>query len=106
MVCLDRPVLADEAGQVAGDGVDGLPRGLARSAVLVPAGDLDGLAGVREVQAADVGGLQGAGLGAAVPGLAGDAVGRYLPPGQRPLSARAAPASCASRRRCNGLSCM
>ena len=51
---------------------------------LPPAGDLDGLAGVREVQAADVGGLQGAGLGAAVPGLAGDAAGRYLPPGQGP----------------------
>ena len=51
---------------------------------LPPAGDLDGLAGVREVQAADVGGLQGPGLGAAVPGLAGDAAGRYLPPGQGP----------------------
>lgn len=42
----------------------------------------DGLAGVREVQAAGVGGLQGAGLGAAVPGAAGGAGGRYLPPGQ------------------------
>jgi hypothetical protein len=29
-----------------------------------------------------VGGLEGAGLGAAVPGVAGDAAGRYLPPGQ------------------------
>ena len=36
-----------------------------------------------EVQAADVGGLQGAGLDAAVPGVAGDAAGRHLPPGQR-----------------------
>ena len=49
---------------------------------LPPAGDLDGLAGVREVQAADVGGLQGAGLDAAVPGVAGGAAGRHLPPGQ------------------------
>ena len=82
VVVLDGPVLADEAGQVgrggvgagqAGDGVDGLAGGLAGGGVLPPAGDLDGLAGVREVQVADVGGLQGAGLGAAVPGLAGGA---------------------------------
>jgi hypothetical protein len=46
--------------------------------------DLIPVAGVREVQAADVGGLQGAGLGAAVPGVAGDAAGRDLPPGQGP----------------------
>ena len=32
-----------------------------------------------EVQAADVSGLQGAGLDAAVPGVAGGAAGRYLP---------------------------
>jgi hypothetical protein len=38
----------------------------------------------REVQAADVDGLQGAGLGAAVPGSAGGAAGRDLPPGQGP----------------------
>ena len=82
VVVLDGPVLADEAGQVgrggvgagqAGDGADGLAGGLAGGGVLPPAGDLDGLAGVREVQVADVGGLQGAGLGAAVPGLAGGA---------------------------------
>src|SRR5450755_1863286 len=91
VVCLDGPVLADQAGQVrrggvragqGGDGVDGLAGGPAGGGVLPAAGDLDGLAGVREVQAADVGGLQGAGLGASVPGLAGDAAGRYLPPGQ------------------------
>src|SRR6266568_4950691 len=92
VVRLNGPVLADQAGQVrrggvragqAGDGVDGLAGGLAGGGVVPPAGDLDGLAGVREVQAADVGGLQGAGLGAAVPGAAGAAAGRYLPPGQR-----------------------
>src|SRR5262249_55420327 len=47
-------VLADQAGQVlrggvsagqAGDGVDGLARGLAGGGGLPPAGDLDGLAG-------------------------------------------------------------
>ena len=52
--------------------------------VLPPAGDLDGLASMREVQAADVRGLQGPGLGAAVPGAAGCAACRYLPPGQGP----------------------
>src|ERR1039457_974048 len=92
VVCLDGPVLADEAGQVvrggagagqAGDGVDGLAGGLAGSGVLPPAGDLDGLAGAGEVQAADVGGLEGAGLDAAVPGVTGEAAGRRLPPGQR-----------------------
>jgi hypothetical protein len=71
VMCLDRPVLADQAGQVlrggvrageTGDGVDGLAGGPAGGGVLPPAGDLDGLAGVREVQAADVGGLQGPGL--------------------------------------------
>ena len=71
-----------DAGQ-AGDGVGGLAGGPTGGGVLPPAGDLDGLAGVREVQAADVSGLQGAGLGAAVPGLAGGADTRYLPPGQR-----------------------
>src|SRR5271166_4063798 len=91
VVRLDGPVLADEAGQVlrggmgagqAGDGVDGLAGGLAGGGVLPPAGDLGGLAGPGEVQAADVGGLQGAGLDAAVAGAAGGAAGRYLPPGQ------------------------
>src|ERR1035437_10496865 len=84
VMCLDGPVLVDQAGQVrrggvragqAGDGVDGLAGGPAGGGVLPPAGDLDGLAGVREVQEADVGGLQGPGLGAAVPGVAGDAAG-------------------------------
>src|SRR5579859_4336954 len=93
VMCLDGPVLADQAGQVrrggmgtgqAGDGVDGVAGGPAGGAVLPPPGDLDGLAGVREVQVADVGGLQGAGLGAAVALLAGDAAGWYLPPGQGP----------------------
>ena len=60
VVRLDGPVLADQAGQVprggvgagqAGDGVDGLAGGLAGGGVLPPPGDLDGLAGVREVQA-------------------------------------------------------
>src|SRR5450631_2783839 len=91
VMCLDGPVLADQAGQIlragvstgqAGDGVNGLAGGLAGGGVLAPAGDLDGLAGAGEVQAADVSGLQGAGLDAAVPGVAGGAAGRYLPPGQ------------------------
>src|SRR5436305_6273728 len=91
VVCLDGPLPADEAGQVrrrgagageAGDGVDGLAGGLAGAGVLPPAGDLDGLAGAGEVQAVDMGGLEGAGLDAAVPGAAGGAAGRYLPPGQ------------------------
>ena len=86
VVRLDGPVLADQAGQIlrggvragqAGDGVDGLAAGLAGGGVLPPPGDLDGLAGVREVQAADVGGLQGAGLDAAVPGPSR----AVLPPG-------------------------
>jgi hypothetical protein len=92
-VRLDGPVLADEAGQVlrggagagrAGDGVGGLAGGLAGGSVLAPAGDLDGLVGVREVQAADMGGLEGAGLGAAVAGVPAGVGGRYLLPGQRP----------------------
>jgi hypothetical protein len=67
MVRLDGPVLADQTGQVlragvsagqAGDGMDGLPQGLAGSGLLPPVGDLDGLTGARELQAADVGGLQ------------------------------------------------
>src|SRR5450755_4366196 len=93
VVRFDGPVLAGQAGQVAGsgvddgqagDGVDGLAGGPAGGGVFPPAGDLDGLAGVREVQEADVGGLQGAGLDPAVTPLAGDAAGRYLPPGQGP----------------------
>jgi len=93
VVSLDGPLLADQAGQVlhgglgagqAGDGVNGLAGGPARRGVLPPPGDLDGLAGMRKVQAADVRGLQGAGPGAAVPSLAGCAAGRHLPPGQGP----------------------
>src|ERR1039458_3867256 len=89
VMCLDGPVLADQAGQVlrggvrageTGDGVDGLAGGPAGGGVLPTAGDLDGLAGVGEAQEADVGGLQGAGPGAAVPGLAGVASGAVLPP--------------------------
>jgi hypothetical protein len=91
VVRLVGPVLADQAGQVlpggagageAGDGVGGLAGGLAGGGVLPPAGDLDGLPGVGEVQVADVAGLEGAGLEAAVPGAAGRAGDRYLPPGQ------------------------
>ena len=82
VVSLDGPLLADQAGQVtggglsasqAGDGVDGLTGGLPGSGVAPPPGDLEGLAGIREVQAADVRGLQRAGLGAAVALLPGDA---------------------------------
>jgi len=85
-------VLAGEPGQVAGggvcagqagDGVDGLAGDLPGGRVLPPAGDLDGLAGAGEVQSAYVRGLEGAGLSAAVPGLAGQVTGRDLPPGQR-----------------------
>ena len=92
VMCLNGPVLADQAGQVrrggvragqASDGVGGLAGDLAGDGVLPPAADLDGLAGVREVQVADVGRLHGAGLDAAVPGVTGDAAGRHLPPGQR-----------------------
>src|SRR5689334_4847298 len=88
VVSLGGPLPADQPGQVAGcgisagqagDGVGGLARDPAGGDLLTPAGDLDGLAGVREVQAGDVGGLDGAGLGAAVPFLAGDAAGRDLP---------------------------
>jgi hypothetical protein len=93
VVRLDGPLVADQAGQVtgggvsagqAGDGVGGLAGGPAGGGVLPPPGDLDGLAGMREVQAADVRGLQRAGLGTAVPGAADQAAGGYLPPGQGP----------------------
>src|SRR6478672_6704567 len=76
VVRLNGPLLADQAGQVAGggvsagqagDGVDGLTAGLAGSGILPPSADLDGLAGAGEVQAADVRGPQGPGLDAAVP---------------------------------------
>src|SRR5690348_13190310 len=76
VVSLDGPLPADQAGQVtggglgagqAGDGVNSLAGDPAGGDLLPPPGDLDGLAGMREIQAADVGGLQGAGLGAAVP---------------------------------------
>ena len=98
VVRLDGPVLADEPGQIlrvgvsagqAGDGVDALAGDLAGSGVLPPAGDLDGLAGVLEVQAADVGGLQGPGLYAAMPCLADRSA--------RPVACWASPA-CARRR--------
>src|SRR5450631_3640510 len=91
MMCLDGPVLAHEAGQVvrgglgagqAGDGVDGLAGDLPGGTVLPPPGDLDGLPGAGEAQAAYVRGFEGAGLPAAVPGAAGDAAGRDLLPGQ------------------------
>jgi hypothetical protein len=58
MVRLDGPLLADQAGQVTGggvgagqarDGVNGLAGGPAGGGVLPPPGDLDGLAGMREV---------------------------------------------------------
>jgi len=93
VVSLDGPLLADQAGQVtgggisagqAGDGVNSLAGDPAGGDLLPPPGDLDGLAGMGEVQAGHVGGFEGAGLGAAVPGLAGDAASRYLPPGQGP----------------------
>src|SRR5690348_15473752 len=89
VVRLDGPVLADQPGQVAGgspcagqagDGVDGLAGGLTGAGVLPPAGDLDGLPGVREVQVADVGGLEGPGLGPAVPFLPGGGAAGHLPP--------------------------
>jgi hypothetical protein len=79
MMRLNCPVLAAEPGQVAGggqvagqagDGVDGLSGDLPGARVLPPPGDLDGLAGEREVQVVDMRGLEGAGLSAAVPGLA------------------------------------
>src|SRR5690348_17193143 len=91
VVSLDGPLPADQAGQVtgggisagqAGDGVNSLAGDPAGGDLLPPPGDLDGLAGVREIQAADVGGFQGAGLGAAVPLLPGRAAGRDLSPGQ------------------------
>jgi hypothetical protein len=93
VVRLDGPVFPDKPGQVlcaslgagqAGDGVGGLAGTPAGGGVLPVAADLDGLAGAGEFQAADVSSLQGAGLSAAVPSLAGDAGGRYLPPGQGP----------------------
>ena len=92
-VCLDGPVLADKPSQVlrsgvsagqAGNGVDGLAGGLAGGGALAPAGDLDGLAGVRKVQAADVICLQGAGLDTAVPGLADGEAGRTCRQGKGP----------------------
>ena len=93
VMSLNRPLLADQAGQVAGgglgagqagDGVDSLAGDLAGGDLLPPPGDLEGLAGMGEVQAADVGGFEGAGLGAAVALLAGCAAGRDLRPGQGP----------------------
>ena len=68
---LNRPVLAHETGQAgrgglgagqARDRVDGLPGDLPGGRVLPPAGDLEGLAGPGEVQAANVRSLEGAGL--------------------------------------------
>jgi hypothetical protein len=109
VVRLDGPLLSDQASQVAGggvsagqagDGVHGLAGSPAGGDVAPPPGDLDGLAGMREVQAADVGGLQGTGLGAAVPPVAGDAAGWYLPPGQGPASPSAPGPSMMAVRRC------
>ena len=90
---LDRPVLAQESGEVGGCGlgcgqggedVDGFAADPAGAGVLPPVGDLDGLSGVGKVDAepVDVDGLEGAGLGAAVSGLAGGGPGRDLLPGQ------------------------
>jgi hypothetical protein len=62
-VCLDGPLLADQAGQVtgggvsagqAGDRVNGLTGSRAGDDILAPPADLDGLAGPGKVQAADV----------------------------------------------------
>src|SRR5450755_110804 len=89
-----RPVFADHAGQVggaglrgcqAGDHVDGLAGNLPSAGVLPPAGELDGLADVREVdaEAFDVDGLQATGLDPAVPGLSGGGPCPNLLPRQR-----------------------
>jgi hypothetical protein len=94
-------VVAPAFGDVQVAGVLMAARMVARLAG-PPAGDLDGLAGAGEVQSADVGGLQGAGLDAAVPGIAGRAVGRYLPPGQG-LDPGRQQRLVSSPRRCNGL---
>src|SRR5579859_648667 len=68
VVRLNGPLLPGQAGQVtgggmsagqAGHGVDGLAGGPAGGGVLPPPGDLDGLAGVREVQVGHVRGFQG-----------------------------------------------
>jgi hypothetical protein len=69
-------------GSADGGQVGGPAAGPAGCGVLAPAADLDGLAGAREVRAADVNGLQGPDLDAAVPGVAGKAADWYLPPGQ------------------------
>src|SRR5260221_14434444 len=71
VVRLNGPVLAGQAGQVpragsagglAGDGGAGLAGGVAGNGVLQPAGDRDGLMGLRENEAGGGGRLQGVGL--------------------------------------------
>src|SRR5512144_1624241 len=90
---LNGPVITDELGQVLrgglgrgerGDDVDGLALDLPGPGIPSPAGELDGLVEVREVdaQAVDVDGLQGAGLDPAVPDLVRAGSGRDLGPGQ------------------------
>lgn len=80
MVYFNAPVIAHELGEVVrcrlgrrqgGDDVDGLAGDLPGPGVLSPAGELDRLMDVREVDAqeVDVDGLQGAGVDAAVAGL-------------------------------------
>ena len=69
VVRLDRPLLANQAVQGARGG---LGAGEAGDGDVLPlSGDLDGQAGMREVQAGDVRGLKGTGLGAAVSPLPG-----------------------------------
>ena len=92
------------AGQ-AGDGVDGRAGGPAGGGVLPPAGDLDGLAGAGEPQVADVGGLQGPGLGAACPVSRAETPTGTCRQG-RALTCGSAAAGCSSRSRCNQLSCV
>ncbi len=91
VVGLDGPVFSTDPGEVVGSGVgrgegghgvDGFAGGLPGGGVAAAAGDPDRLLGVRQGQVGDVGGLEGAGLLAAVAGLAGDGAGGDLGPGQ------------------------
>src|SRR2546430_121259 len=86
---LDRPVAADVAGYLgwpglhggeAGDGVYGDRAPLLRLLVADPAGDPDGLHGVREVQAVAAEDLHAAALGAALPTGVGLVLNGNLPP--------------------------
>jgi hypothetical protein len=90
---LDRPVFADEAGEgfragigagQIGDGVDGLVADLEGRGVLAPAGDLDCLARVGEVQVINVDGFQRSGLIAAVAVIAPGRPGGDVLPRQGP----------------------